>query len=103
MSLSHLTAKYVADYEQDHGVPLPENAVQIAEHINKVGAMLRNQGRKDAQESRKPLDAAVMQALVRWVFHWDADEDPELVEPAADLWMAGYMAGYQEGGEDRGH
>ena len=103
MSFSPLTAKWMAAYEQEYGGKPSEEAVRIMEHISKVGTMLRNQGRKDAQERRKPLDAAVMQALVRWVFHWDADEDPELVEPAADLWMAGYMAGYQEGGEDRGH
>ena len=99
MSLSPLTAKTVTDYEQDHGVPLPENAVQIAEHINKVRAMLREQGAKDAWEGRTPLDAAAMQGFVRWAFHLDAEENPELAELVAAPWMADYMAGYQEGGE----
>lgn len=102
MSLSPLTAKTVADYEQDHGVLLPENAVQIAEHINKVGATLREQGAKDAREGRTPLDVAAMNSLVRWAFHLEAEEDPEPVEPVAALWMANYIAGYEEGGENNG-
>lgn len=102
MNTSPLTAKCVADYEQESGVQIPEKVMQIAEHINKVGAMLREQGAKDARKGRMPLDAAAMQSLVRWAFHLDAEEDPEPVEPVAALWMANYIAGYEEGGENNG-
>ena len=96
MTLSPMVAECVATYEQEHGCKPADLVLQIAEHIPKVGKMLTELGRKDAQEGKKPYHADVFPALVLKAFRMDADEDHETVQAVADLWQSDYMDGYND-------
>lgn len=98
MNLSPTVAEWAADYEQEYGHRPAESVLQIAEHISKVGDMLVNQGRKDAQKGKDPYPAAVFPALVVKAFRLEVDEDYETVQAVADLWQSDYMDGYEKGG-----
>lgn len=98
MNLSPLVAEWAADYEQEHGLRPAELVLQIAEHILKVGDMLKNRGEKDAQEGVEPYSAAVFPALVAKIFRMEGKEDYDVVQTVADLWRSNYMDGYEEGG-----
>ena len=94
MTLSPMVAEWAADYEQEHGNKPNELVLQIAEHILKVGKMLTELGRKDAQQGKSAYPADVFPALVVKAFRLDVDEDHETVQSVADLWQSDYMAGY---------
>lgn len=98
MKLSTMVADLAADYEQEHGQKPIGQALQIAEHILKVGAMLTELGRKNAQQGESAYSADVFSVLVVKAFQLDADEDHETVQAIADLWQFDYMDGYQEEG-----
>lgn len=98
MSLSPLVAEWVAAYERETGRKPSDIVIRMAEHVTKVGKMLREQGLKDAQEGKQPRHQEAHEALVRYAFQLEPDEDPSFVEGIAELWQSSYMNGYQEGG-----
>lgn len=98
MKQSTIVADLAADYEQEYGQKPTGQALQVAEHIVKVGAMLTELGRKNAQQGESAYSADVFPALVVKVFRLDVDEDHEMVQAVADLWQFDYMDGYQKGG-----
>ena len=65
MNLSPMVAEWAATYEQEHGCKPADLVLQIAEHILRVGEMLTNLGKKDAQEGKTPYPADVFQALAK--------------------------------------
>ena len=102
MTLSPMVAKWAAAYEQEYGERPPELSLQIAEHINKVGERLTEQGRKDAQAGDYAYSTKIFQALVIKVFGEGIKKHPSTVQAVADLWRSDYMDGYNEekdGGE----
>lgn len=94
MTLSPTVAELVAAYEQEHGRKSTELAVQVLEHIAKVGDMLHQLGQKDAQKGDNARPVDVFPLLVVKAFQMDADEDQDIVEGVADLWYSEYMDGY---------
>ena len=94
MNLSPIVAELAATYEQEHGCKPSDLVIQITEHILKVGEMLTELGRKDAQEDKRPYPADVFPAQVIKAFRMDVDEDHETVQAVADLWQSDYMDGY---------
>ena len=96
MTLSPMVAEWVAAYTQEHGRKPADLVIQITEHILKVGKMLTELGRKDAQEDKTPYPADVFPALVIEAFRMDVDEDHETVQAVADLWQSDYMDGYND-------
>lgn len=93
MSLSPMVAEFAATYEHEHGHKPAELVLQIAEHILKVGAMLREQGRKDAQSAQKPHRVETFAELAQYAFHNRLGE--ETAQAIGDLWRDEYMEGYQ--------
>ena len=100
-SNSPVVVERVTAYEQEYGRKPTDAAIRMAEHVDKVGAMLREQGRKDAREGREQLCAEVFPTLVRWIFRMEPDEDSELVEVIADLWRMEYEKGYSARKEEK--
>lgn len=96
MTLSPMVAEWVAAYEQEHGHKPEKLVLDIAEHITKVGKMLKDRGQEDAQQCKPPRPAATFPALVEQVFRMGDDETAQIV---ADLWQSDYMDGYQKGGD----
>lgn len=94
MTLSPMVAEFAEAYEREHGHKPADMALRIAEHILKVGKMLTELGRKDAQDGVKPFHANVFSDLVVKAFRLDADRDHETVQAVADLWQSDYMDGY---------
>lgn len=94
MILSPMVAEWAAAYEQEHGQKPAELVLQIAEHILKVGKMLTELGKKDAQKGKSAYPADVFPALVVKAFRLDDDEGRETVQAVADLWQSDYMDGY---------
>ena len=94
MTLSPTVAEWVATYEQEHGRKPTELVLQIAEHILKVGKMLTELGRKDAQQGKSAYPADVFPAMVVTAFYLDDAVDHETVQAVADLWQSDYMDGY---------
>lgn len=98
MNLSPTVAEYVTAYEQEYGRKPAEIVIRMAEHIAKVGRVLREQGTKDALKGMNPRHQGEHEALVRYAFHLEPDEDLSFVEGVAELWQSAYMKGYREGG-----
>lgn len=97
MSLSPLVSEWAEAYEQEHGCKPADLVLQVAEHILKVGKMLKNLGQKDAQEGKTPYPADAFPALVAKAFQLDPDAEHETVQAIAALREADYLAGYVEG------
>lgn len=96
MTLSPVVAEWAAIYEQEYGRQPCAQALQIAEHIEKVGILLREQGHRDAQIStHSHIDEIPM--LVKKAF--PNTPSNEIVQEIAGVWQSSYMKGYQEGGE----
>lgn len=93
MSLSPQVAEWAAAYEQEHGKKPPEPVMEIILHIDNVGAMLRKQGRKDAQSDQEPRHAGTFVELAQYAFHYGLDE--EIAQVIGGLWQDEYMDGYQ--------
>ena len=85
-------------YEQETGRKPAEPLMEAIRHIEKVGAMLREQGRKDVQSCENPRSARVFVDLAQYAFHNDLDG--ETAQAIGDLWWTEYMHGYQEGGAE---
>lgn len=83
-------------YEQKYGKWPSEPALEVAQHIEKVGTMFREEGRKDAQSAQEPRRIETFARLAQYAFHYDLDEETARI--IGDLWQAEYMKGYQEGG-----
>lgn len=94
MTLSPMVAEWAEAYEQERGHKPSELALQVAEHIEKVGKMLTEHGWKDAQQGKEPYSAESFPALVIQAFRMDVDEDHETVQAVADIWQSDYMDGY---------
>ena len=94
MSLSPMVEKWAAAYEQEYGKRTGDLVLQIAEHIEKVGERLTEQGRKDAQEGKRAYPTRVFPALVIKAFHNGIEKCPDTVQAVADLWQSDYMDGY---------
>lgn len=94
MTLSPMVAEWAADYEQEHGNKPNELVLQIAEHILKVGKMLTELGRKDAQQGKSAYPADVFPELVAKAFRLDVGKDRETVQAVTDLWQSDYLDGY---------
>lgn len=94
MNLSPSVAEWVTIYEQESGRKPNDLSIQIAQHIEKVGELLCERGREDAQEGKQPYSAESFPALVIKAFRMDVDEDHETVQAVADLWHTDYMDGY---------
>ena len=90
---------WAAVYEQEYGQKPGEKVLRMAEHILKVGKMLIELGRKDAQEGKRAYSATFFLDLVAKAFQLDAGKAHEMVQTVADLWQSNYMDGYQEGSE----
>lgn len=90
--------EWAAAYEQEHGRPPAELVMRVVQHIEKVGDMLWEQGRKDAQNGEKAYSPEGFPALARKVFHLDLNEKNEAMDEIGDLWWEEYQRGYQEGG-----
>lgn len=88
--------EWAIDYEQKHGRKPSEVAIEIVNHIVKVGDILMNKGREDGQKGERRYSDEAFPQLVRDVFHM-TDADAETVEAVADLWKNDYMDGYREG------
>lgn len=99
MSLSPMTAEYVAIYEQEHGCKPSDLVIQIGEHIEKVAGILATQGAQDAQKGRTARPAGFFRDLFRYAFHCNPAEDDETAEIVAGLWQSFYTEGYEKGGE----
>ena len=100
MTLSSTVAEWAAAYEQECGKKPNEQVLQIAEHISKVGKILRELGKKDAQQEKNARPTNVFPALVEKAFRLDVDEDHETVQAVADLWQSDYMDGYNSAKEE---
>lgn len=94
MELSLYVTEWANIYEQQHGHEPEGLLLQIAEHIMKVGQMLTERGREDAQQGKSAYHADVFPSLVLTAFRWDLCEDHETVQAIADLWQSYYMDGY---------
>lgn len=94
MELSLYVTEIANIYEQQHGHEPEELILQIAEHILKVGKMLTERGREDAQQGKSAYHADVFSSMVLTAFRWDLCEDHETVQTVADLWQSYYMDGY---------
>ena len=95
MTISPMVAEWVAAYEQEHGHKPEKLVLEIAEHITKVGEMLKERGQEDAKQGKPPRPAATFPALVERVFRMGDDETAQIV---AEVWQSNYMDGYQKGG-----
>lgn len=96
MNLSPMVAEWAAVYEQENDRKPTEMVIQIAEHILKVGKMLTNLGRKDAEEGKIPYPATAFPTFVVKAFRMEVGEDHETVQVVADLWYTYYRDGYQQ-------
>lgn len=96
MSLSTTVVEWVAAYEQKRNRKPPEASVKVARHIDKVGEMLREQGKKDAQNGEKPYPSGTFVEMAKYIFHNDPDEETARV--IGKLWHSEYLEGYEEGG-----
>ena len=96
MTLSPTVAKLAASYEQKYGEKPGGLVLQIAEHILKVGKMLTELGRKDAQEGRSAYSADFFPTIVIKAFGMDISKHPDTVQAVADLWQSDYMDGYND-------
>lgn len=88
--------EWAAAYEQERGRKPAEPLMEVIQHIDKVGAMLTERGRKDAREDRGPHLPETFVEFARYAFHNDLDE--ETAQAIGKLWQIEYMDGYQEGG-----
>ena len=88
--------EWAIDYEQKYGKKPSKAAIEIIEHIIKVGDILTNKGREDGQKGERRYSDEAFPQLVRDVFHM-TDADAETVDAVADLWKSDYMDGYREG------
>jgi len=86
-------AKFATVYEHENGQMPSEKAIQIAEHITKVGKMLADQGQQDALKGKTARHSAFFSSLVALIFPV-ALEDCKTVQTVADLWQSDYMDGY---------
>lgn len=86
-------------YEQEYGRKPSETVIRMAEHIEKVGKMLWEQGATDAQEGKKPRHREAHETLVRYAFQLGTDQSPDFVEAIAELWQSDCMEGYSTGKE----
>lgn len=96
MTLSPTVTEWAETYEQEHGHKPADLVLRIAEHILKVGKMLTEMGRKDAQQGKSAYPTDVFPALVVKAFRLNVDEGDETVQAVADLWQSDYMDGYTE-------
>ena len=94
MNLSPMVAEWAEAYEQEHGHKPNELLVQITEHIMKVGDILTERGRKDAQKGEKAYCADDFPQLVRNAFGLDPEAHDDTVQAVADLWRDYYMDGH---------
>ena len=94
MTLSHMDAEREEACKQENARKPDDLVLRVMEHIEKIGKMLTELGKKDAQKGKKPYPADAFPALVVKVFRIDADEDHETVEAVADLWESDYLGGY---------
>lgn len=94
MSLSPMVEKFAVAYEQEYGKRPGDLVLQIAEHIEKVGEMLTEQGRKDAQEGKCAYSTKVFTDLVIKAFRKGIEKSPDTVQAIAELWQSDYMDGY---------
>lgn len=93
MILSPTVTELAEAYEQEHGHKPSELGLRIAEHIMKVGKMLTELGREDAQQGKSAYTAEVFPALVCKAFGLQQGEDPEIVQGIANIWLDDYMKG----------
>lgn len=96
--MSGKVEEWAANYEQEFGRKPAELVLRVAEHIEKVGGMLTELGKKDAQEGKEAYSSKDFPTLVTKVFQLDPDKDHETVQAIAELWQSDYMDGYREGG-----
>lgn len=94
MKLSPEAAELVALYEQTYNRKPTEFGLQIAMHIDKVSNTLRERGKKEAQEGKKPYPFYIFPAMTAKAFGLDPTKDAETVQILADLWRDDYMDGY---------
>lgn len=94
MKLSPEVAEWAEAYEQKRGHKPNELLVQITEHIMKVGDILTERGRKDAQKGKKAPHADYFPELFRNAFGLDPEAHDDAVQAVADLWQDYYMNGY---------
>ncbi|MBE6960213.1 MAG: hypothetical protein E7448_05780 [Ruminococcaceae bacterium] len=87
-------AEWVAAYEQEYSNKPADLVLQIAEYILKVGTMLKEYGRKDAQEGKCAYPAQFFPDLVIKAFREGIEKHPDTVQAVADLWQSDYMDGY---------
>lgn len=99
MNISPMVAQWVAAYERENGKPPAAASVKIAEHIEKMGAMLQKQGTEDARNGTESNGSGTFRALVRQCFRLGEDEHPDAVQEVAELWEADYLEGYRKGDE----
>lgn len=57
MNLSPRATELVALYEQEYNCKASELIFQVAKHLDKVGDMFRERGRKEAQKGGEPYPA----------------------------------------------
>lgn len=96
MTLSPIVTEFAEAYEQEHGHKPTDLVLRIAEHILKVGKMLTELGRKEAQQGKSAYPADAFPALVVKAFRLDVDEGDETVQAVADLWQSDYLDGYNQ-------
>lgn len=94
MIVSPILTELAEAYEQEHGQKPSEPVLHIVEHIQQVGRLLKDQGRKDAQQGNNAYSANAFSMLVVKAFHLDAVEDRETVQAIAALWQDDYMSAF---------
>ena len=90
--------EWMAAYEQEYGRKPAEPVIEVIRHIDKVGATLEEQGRKDSQEGRESRTAESFVELAQYAFHNDLDE--ETAQAVGEIWRIEYMNGYAAGEEN---
>lgn len=96
MTLSPTVTEWAEAYEQEHGHKPADLVLQIAEHILKVGKMLKELGQKDAQQGKCAHATDFFPALVIKAF---GINHPDTVQAVAELWQSDYMDGYSSATE----
>ena len=68
----------------------------IKQNVQRISAVLRDRGRKDAADNESICPDEVFPKVVCRVFHLDLNTDREIVEAVASLWRSAYQEGYKE-------
>ena len=68
----------------------------IKQNVQRISAVLRDRGRKDAADNEPVCPDEVFPKVVCRVFHLDSGKDSDIVDAVAYLWRTAYQEGYKE-------